>query len=85
MDKDGDGFLDATEFKDWDAGRFHTREAMRRLLKTADADEDGHLSAEELAGAAELISNDAGEETDALYHLMQWVEPPKASHGRDEL
>lgn len=69
LDKNADGFLDLSELKDWESGRFHTEGAMKSMFETADADSDMHLSADELDNAREQIAG-----TDAQYHLMEWAE-----------
>lgn len=69
LDLDKDGALDVNELKAWESGRFHTDEAMKKLIELADKDDDMHLSAEELGQAAEAISA-----SDAQYHLIEWAE-----------
>merc|ERR1712060_735978 len=48
LDKNGDGFLDLSELKVWESGKFHTEEAMKSMLEIADKDHDLPLSADEL-------------------------------------
>lgn len=69
LDKDGDGKLDVKELKAWESGRFHTEEAMKRLVELSDQDSDMHISAAELEAAREQIAG-----SDAQYHLMEWAE-----------
>lgn len=69
LDLNKDGTLDKAELKAWESGRFHTEEAMKKLIEIADKDDDMHLSAEELTQSAEAISA-----SDAQYHLIEWAE-----------
>lgn len=69
LDKNGDGFLDLSELKVWESGKFHTEEAMKSMFEIADKDHDLHLSADELEAARAQIAG-----TDAQYHLMEWAE-----------
>lgn len=69
LDKDGDGKLDLEELKAWESGRFHTEEAMKRLVELSDQDSDLHFTAHELEAAREQIAG-----SDAQYHLMEWAE-----------
>jgi len=69
LDLDGNGFLDETELRLWESGRFHTEEAMKKLFNIADKDNNMHITAEEFSKAREEISA-----SDAQYHLMEWVE-----------
>ena len=47
MDRDGDGYITGADLVR--ARRAPTREAARRMVARADADDDGRLSIEELA------------------------------------
>lgn len=67
LDLDKDGSLTVSEYMEWDSGRFHTEEAMLRLLGIADKDNDMHISAEELKAAADEIHGD-----NVKFHLMAW-------------
>lgn len=69
LDVDGDGKLDMNELREWESGRFHTEQAMKKLFEIADADNDMHLTADELAKAREQIAI-----SDAQYHLIEWSE-----------
>jgi Ca2+-binding EF-hand superfamily protein len=69
LDKDGSGTLDLAELNAWEAGHFHTEQAMQRLFDLADVDSDLHVTAEELANARGMIAG-----SEAQYHLMDWVE-----------
>lgn len=69
LDLDRDGHLDLEELRAWESGRFHTKEAMKRLFELADKDGDMHITADELSEARELVAN-----SDAQYHLMEWAE-----------
>jgi len=69
LDKDGNGTLDLAELNAWEAGHFHTEQAMQRLFDLADADSDLHVTAQELANARGMIAG-----SEAQYHLMDWVE-----------
>jgi len=69
LDKNGDGFLDLAELRDWESGRFHTQDAMQKLFDIVDKDSDMHLTADEMAAAKDEIAG-----SDAQYHLIEWVE-----------
>jgi len=69
LDTNGDGFLDKEELQMWESGRFHTEEAIKKLIELADKDNDMHLTVAELIGARDQISS-----SDAQYHLVEWAE-----------
>jgi len=69
LDVNQDGFLNEAELKAWEAGVFHTSEALKRMIDLADKDGDLQLTSEELAGASDEIAI-----SDAQYHLLEWVE-----------
>jgi len=69
LDRDGDGYLDAGDLRQWESGRFHTEAALRKLLEAADADRDLHLTREELVRAKDEISV-----SDAHYYFIEWAE-----------
>merc|ERR1712129_91342 len=69
LDQDQDGSLNEAELSAWEAGVFHTSEALKKMIEIADTDNDMHITAEELVAAAEQISI-----SDAQYHLIEWVE-----------
>lgn len=69
LDTNGDGFLGQDELQAWESGRFHTEEAMKKLIELADKDNDMHLTVAELTAAREQISS-----SDAQYHLVEWAE-----------
>merc|ERR1712176_971857 len=69
MDVNGDGKLDVEELKAWESGRFHTEEAMKKLIEVADSDNDMHVTVAELEAAREQLVA-----TDAHYHFMEWAE-----------
>jgi len=69
LDKDGSGTLDVDELKHWESERFHTIEAMKKLMEIADKDNDLHLTLEEIDAAYSTISS-----SDAQYHFMEWAE-----------
>lgn len=55
LDKNRDGFLDVDELLVWESGEFSTELSLAQLFKTADADEDGHVTAAELEAARNNI------------------------------
>merc|ERR1712194_251086 len=55
MDTNGDGKLDLEELKVWESGRFHTEEAMKKLIEIADANNDMHATVAELEAAREQV------------------------------
>jgi len=69
LDKDSSGGLSVEELKLWEAGTFHTEDAMRNMFELADGDKDLHVTADELDKARERIAG-----SDAQYHLMEWAE-----------
>jgi len=69
LDTDGSGLLDFNELKAWEAGVFHTEQAMMNLLEVADKDGDLQASLQELENAREEIAA-----SDAQYHLIEWAE-----------
>lgn len=69
MDTNGDGKLDLEELKVWESGRFHTEEAMKKLIEIADTNNDMHVTVAELEAAREQVVA-----TDAHYHFMEWAE-----------
>mmetsp|Transcript_466 Transcript_466/g.922 ORF Transcript_466/g.922 Transcript_466/m.922 type:complete len:275 (+) Transcript_466:73-897(+) len=69
LDHDHDGFLNLAELRAWESGRFHTEEAMRKMIELADKDSDMHITASELAAAREELSI-----SEAQYHLIEWAE-----------
>jgi Ca2+-binding EF-hand superfamily protein len=69
LDINGDGFIDTQELRAWESGRFHTEDAMRKLVEAADQDQDLHITSDELAQARDALEN-----SDARYHLIQWAE-----------
>lgn len=69
LDKDGNDFLNMDELKAWESGKFHTEESLRMLFDVADKNKDGHITIAELEESKDAIS-----ESDAQYHLMEWVE-----------
>lgn len=69
LDANQDGFLQIEELQDWESGMFHTAEAMKKMIEIADKDGDMHITADELANAAEEIAI-----SDSQYHLIEWVE-----------
>jgi Ca2+-binding EF-hand superfamily protein len=69
LDANGDGFIETSEMKLWESGKFHTQQAMQKMFELADKDKDGHVTAQELENAREQIAG-----SDAQYHLMEWAE-----------
>lgn len=69
LDINSDQLLDLDELKPWEAGTFHTQEAVKKLFSIADVDGDSLVSQKELGDAREKIAT-----TDAQYHLMEWTE-----------
>jgi len=69
LDKDSNGFLDIAELRDWESGRFHTRDAMQRLFDIVDKDSDMHITVQEIAAATDEIAA-----SDVQYHLIDWAE-----------
>lgn len=69
LDLDGDGLLSATEIRSWESGKFHTEEALKKMIEVADKDNDLHVTAEELTAARSQIAL-----SDAQYHLIEWAE-----------
>lgn len=69
LDKDRSGKLDLAELTEWESGKFHTEEALKKLFDVADKDGDMHITATEFENAREQIA-----ETDAHYHLMEWAD-----------
>lgn len=69
LDADTDGFLDLGELREWESGRYHTREALKKLFEFADKDKDMHLTADEMADAKDMIAV-----SDTQYHLIEWAE-----------
>lgn len=69
LDKDGDGHLSLSELKVWEAGAFHTEEALNNMIDIADKDGDKQVTAEELENARHDIAG-----SDAQYHLLEWAE-----------
>merc|ERR1712113_1268810 len=69
LDSDGDGMLNIDELALWESGRFHTAEAMKKLIEITDRDNDMHITADELSNAREQIAV-----SDAQYHLIEWAE-----------
>jgi len=68
LDEDKDGSISLTELQHWESGKFHTVDAMTKLIKLADKDNDGQLTKEELAQVAEHIVDH-----DSHHHLSDWV------------
>jgi Ca2+-binding EF-hand superfamily protein len=69
LDVNGDSILDLDELRAWESGRFHTQDAMKKIFEVADKDNDLHITADEFAGARDLIAA-----SDAQYHLIEWAE-----------
>merc|ERR1711920_463963 len=69
LDTDGDGHLNQRELQEWESGKFHTSEAMKKLIEIVDKNNDMHFTTEELANAREQIAA-----SDAQYHLIEWAE-----------
>jgi len=69
LDVNSDGGLSVEELKMWEAGTFHTEDAMQKLFEIADENLDSHITADELARARERIAG-----IDAQYYLMEWAE-----------
>merc|ERR1711924_362152 len=69
LDVDGSGTLNVQELKAWESGRFQTDKAMEKLFEVADQDKDGHITADEIDTARELIAG-----SEAHDHLMEWHE-----------
>lgn len=51
LDRDGDGFINATEARRLLAARHQTEMELRKLVKTADKDGDGAISEKEMTAA----------------------------------
>merc|ERR1711920_166671 len=68
LDTDGDGHL-SQQLQEWESGKFHTSEAMKKLIEIVDKNNDIHFTTEELANAREQIAA-----SDAQYHLIEWAE-----------
>jgi len=69
LDSNGDGFIDAQELQAWESGRFHTEDAMKKLVDVADKNGDMHITGEELVAARDKLAG-----SDAQYHLIEWAE-----------
>jgi len=69
LDSNGDGFIDAQELRAWESGRFHTEDAMKKLVDVADKNGDMHITGEELVAARDKLAG-----SDAQYHLIEWAE-----------
>lgn len=68
LDENKDGFIDYEELRHWESGRYHTQDAMKKLLELADKDGDKQLTADELVSIEDKI-----EGHDAHPHLLDWV------------
>ena len=68
LDRDQDGFLTTEELRSWESGQFHTEGAMERLLRIADGDGDGAVTAGELEAAQDTLR-----QRDAHFYLTEWA------------
>jgi len=68
LDKNKDGFVDASELRAWESGAFHLALAIDLLLKETDKDQDMHVTVEELIKSRENLS-----QADGHFHLAEWV------------
>lgn len=79
LDRDGDGFLNVNELEPWEETVINEqkREAdvsLRKIFNLADEDEDGHISAAELAKLAKIDPySSSSAEWEAHFHLSKWV------------
>merc|ERR1712151_594804 len=69
LDLNGDGVLEKDEVTNWESGRFHVHESMKKLFDLADSNSDMHISADELIQAREAVAS-----SDAQYHLVEWAD-----------
>lgn len=67
LDKDGNGKLNMKELLVWESGHFQVEEAMVDLMKVADADNDKHVTMDEIIAAQEK------DESNANFHFMDWI------------
>jgi len=79
LDVDGSGSLTLKELKAWESGSHQAEEAVRKLFKHADKDNDNVLTAEEIDGARHTLAKDG--DADAQMYLTQWAE----NHHHGEL
>jgi Ca2+-binding EF-hand superfamily protein len=68
LDENKDGYISMDELRHWESGRYHTHDAMKKLIDLADKDTDDHITEEELVAVAESIDGH-----DAHPHLLDWV------------
>eukprot|EP00927_Polykrikos_kofoidii_P079604 TRINITY_DN76395_c0_g1_i1.p1 TRINITY_DN76395_c0_g1~~TRINITY_DN76395_c0_g1_i1.p1 ORF type:complete len:296 (+),score=61.84 TRINITY_DN76395_c0_g1_i1:39-926(+) len=66
LDTSKDDFLDVHEFRVWEMGLFHVREAMASLFEIADKNNDMHVTKQELSNAREALADSS-----AQFHLLQ--------------
>jgi len=69
LDSSGDGFISAEEMRHWESGKFHVEDAMQKLFEISDADNDMHVTADELVAVRGQVGA-----TDAHFHLIEWAE-----------
>jgi len=67
LDKDGNGKLDLKELIVWETGQMQTEEAMRDLMKVADANNDQHMTVEE------IIDAQGKDEGNANFYFHDWI------------
>merc|ERR1712080_81703 len=66
LDKDGDGLIDKIEMMPYESGHHWMENGIKQIFDIADADQDGHVTADELAVAQEKL-----EEEGLLYQLSE--------------
>lgn len=68
LDKDEDGYLDHNELKDWISGQYHAEKAVMQVFDSADGDNDGHISADDLIAARERL-----QDVSVRHSLIAWA------------
>jgi len=76
LDKDADGHINVQELAEWESGLFHLEGAMVGLMNITDANKDGFITEDELAGAQSKLAHELDDDAagDALHHVMNWIE-----------